>query len=81
MKLLILEAIISVVYIFDVSTYPIIHVSFYFLTMLYFVSMMEMYGFVRLVKFVSKRLARREGHRGVAKVFISALSTSSPTLP
>jgi hypothetical protein len=60
MKLLILQGIMSVVYVFDVSTYPFIHVPFYALTLLYFASILEIYGVVRLSRFASRRLSRLE---------------------
>jgi len=77
MKLLILEGIISVVYVFDVSTYPFIHVPFYVLTLLYFASILEIIGMVRLTRFVSKRLSRYDRHRAVARILVAALVPSA----
>jgi hypothetical protein len=77
MKLLILQAIISVVYIFDVSTYPFIHVPFYVLTLLYFASILEIYGIVRLTKFLSRRLSRYDRRRAIARMLITAFLHSS----
>jgi hypothetical protein len=57
MKLLILEILVSAVYVFDVSAYPFVHVPFLLLTLLYFGSMLELYGLVQLVKFVRRRIA------------------------
>ena len=72
MKLLILEGIISVVYIFDVSTYPFIHVPFYVLTLLYFASILEIVGMVKLTRYVSKRLSRYDRHRTIARTLAAA---------
>ncbi len=61
MKLFALEALISVVYVFDVSAYPFVHVPFVFLTLLYFGSMVELFGLVRILRFMRLRLARASG--------------------
>lgn len=58
MKLLIAEALISAVYVFDVSTYPFMHISFYLLTSLYFASILEVYGFFRIARSVARRIGR-----------------------
>jgi hypothetical protein len=70
MRLLILQAIMSVVYIFDVSTYPFIHVPFYALTLLYFASILEIYGLVRLGRYVARRLSRLERRSETARKLV-----------
>jgi len=58
MKLLVAEGLISAVYIFDVSTYPFIHVPFYLLTLLYFASTLEVYGMFRVARALSRRFCQ-----------------------
>lgn len=65
MKLLILQAIISVMYLFDVTAYPLVHVSLYLLTALYLVSILEVFGMFRLARWFLDRFPqlRRYAHR------------------
>jgi hypothetical protein len=70
MKLLILEVIMSLVYIFDVSSYPFIHVPFYLLTLLYVASILEIYGMVGFVRFISRKVSQFERRRTKARVFL-----------
>ena len=53
----------SVIYIFDVSAYPFTHIPFYFLTILYFASILEIYGMFRIGRWVLRRFPhlRRRG--------------------
>lgn len=75
MRILILEALVSAVYVFDVSAYPFVHVPFYLLTLLYFGSILEIIGVVRMMRYVSRRLSNWERrHEG------SRLLTLMPTL-
>ena len=69
MKLLLAEIFVSAVYVFDVSTYPFIHVSFYLLTLLYFASILEVYGLFRVARSISRRLERFQ-HRHRTSVLI-----------
>jgi hypothetical protein len=55
-RLLKIQIVMSVIYIIDVSAYPLIHVPFYFLTLLYLASMIEILGFAKLGKYVAKKL-------------------------
>jgi hypothetical protein len=76
MKLLVLEALVSAVYIFDVSTYPFIHVPFYMLTLLYFGSILEMYGLVRISRFVMRRLSRLDDRRASTRASVGRMIPS-----
>jgi hypothetical protein len=76
MKILILEALMSAVYIFDVSVYPFIHIPFYFLTLLYFASILEIYGMVRLTRFVWRRISRHESYREATRMLAAAVLPS-----
>ncbi len=73
MKLLILEALMSAVYVFDVSAFPFIHVPFYLLTLLYFASILEIYGMFRLAKSVLRRLNWLQRRSEKARYFTVAL--------
>lgn len=55
MKLLVVEGIMSAVYIFDVSAYPFVHVPFYLLTLMYFGSILEIAGLYGLGRYLSRR--------------------------
>ena len=57
MRLLFLEATVSVVYVFDVGAYPFVHIPIEYLTLLYFASMIELFGLFHFVRFVRRRLA------------------------
>ena len=48
----------SVVYVFDVSAYPFVHVPLYLLTALYLTSILEIYGMFRLGRWVGRGFAR-----------------------
>ncbi len=69
MKSLALEVFISVIYVFDVSTYPFIHIPLYALTLLYLASMLEILGLTRLVRFLSRRfpVMRSDTNSGVLR--------------
>ncbi|MGA2664268.1 MAG: hypothetical protein ABSF83_04925 [Nitrososphaerales archaeon] len=56
--LLLTQIVVSVVYVFDVSAFPFIHVPFVFLTALYLVSMAEVWGLSRLAGYLRRRLAQ-----------------------
>jgi hypothetical protein len=79
MKLLMLEAFISAVYVFDVSAFPFIHVPFYLLTLLYFASILEIYGMFRLARAVRRRLPWFQGRSTNAR-FLSAILARSRRL-
>lgn len=56
----------SFVYVFDVSTYPFIHIPFYILTLLYFASIAELFGVTKLTGFVRTRLRNRKSLNTIA---------------
>ena len=66
----------SAVYIFDVSTYPFIHVPFYLLTLLYFGSILEIYGVVRLARVISRRLSVSERRRAASRMLLRAFGAT-----
>ncbi|MDA4121863.1 MAG: hypothetical protein OK456_01630 [Thaumarchaeota archaeon] len=74
MKLLILEAVISAVYVFDASTSPILHISLLYLTILYLVSLLEITGVLKFLTYLVRR-TKSSGvgseHGGTATAFWS----------
>ena len=58
MKVIIAQALISVLYVFDASASPILHIPLSFLTLLYMTSIVELYGFFRLIAYARRRLTR-----------------------
>ena len=71
MKLIIVEAGISCLYIFDASTSPLLHIPLSYLTIIYLMSMLEVVG---VFKFISG-LKRR---RGRATPAVSARARAAP---
>jgi hypothetical protein len=59
MRVLLVEGLVSAVYVFDVSAYPFVHVPFILLTLLYLGSMLEILGFVQVARFLRRRFAPR----------------------
>ncbi len=72
MKLLILEAVISAVYVFDASTSPILHISLLYLTILYLVSLLEITGVFKFLTYLVRRSRSSSvssDHTGTATAF------------
>lgn len=55
-----LAIVISIVYIFDVSAYPYMHIPFVFLTLLYFGSLAEVYGIGRTVSYIRRKVNKSQ---------------------
>jgi len=55
LKLLLIEAVISCVYVFDASASPLLHIPLPYLTVLYFVSMLEVMGVSCFLRFLRSR--------------------------
>lgn len=67
----------SVIYVFDVSAYPFMHIPFYLLTILYLGSVIEIYGIFRLGRWVTRRYAQLRRRRNNLRV----VSSFFPQLP
>jgi hypothetical protein len=58
MKVLIIEAVISCVYVFDASASPLLHIPLTFLTLLYIASILEILGLSRFFRYLKNRFRR-----------------------
>jgi hypothetical protein len=69
MKLILAESIVSALYVFDASASPLLHIPLSYLTLIYIVSMLEVFGFFKLVRYARGRFARTSAAIGKSRLF------------
>lgn len=65
MKLILAEAMVSALYVFDASASPLLHIPLPYLTLIYAGSMIEVFGLFKVVRYVRTRFSRSSPAMGI----------------